>query len=272
MKMFLLALFTALFAFGSHAQADETEPITSPKDEWQLPALPEPGLIICVGDSHTVGVGSSQRDHSLGWVADLDRELAFVSSGWRTKNMGVSGITLMYLKGVINRSGIHNALPTIRLQRPRVVFIMLGTNDAQRKYAFYYSQYFFQQYADFIDDVKKVVVGRDGDGNEVHPYIIVCTPPPMNPVLHDKSREDGLRDMLPKIRALAEEKQVDLLDLHELIPSDGVYALDADCFGTDPWHMNNHGHRLLADAAFKKITGAEFVGPRPMPVSAVKIW
>ena len=118
--------------------------------------------IACVGDSITYGAGIRGRD-SLSYPAQLQKMLG---DRYEVKNFGRSGATLLY----------RGARPYVKTEeykasldfRPDIVFIMLGTNDTQKKSRAHLRD-FEKDYASLIASYRQL---------PSHPRIILLKPIP----------------------------------------------------------------------------------------------
>ncbi len=181
--------------------------------------------IACVGDSITYGAGIAGRDTNS-YPARLQKMLGH---RYEVKNFGRSGATLLY-------HGAHPYINTPEYEaslkfRPDIVFIMLGTNDTQKKSRDHLSD-FEKDYARLIASYRLL---------PSHPRIILLKPVPafnygdtvwISPELISKKIQ-------PLMEKVAFDHHLELIDLYH-------WFLDkADLF-SDKVHPNAAGAQRMA--------------------------
>ena len=204
--------------------------------------------IICIGDSITEGVGLG--DDSSVYYPSLLQE--FLGEDVIVFNEGVGGscVTMMELDG--QTCGLPYVLQpeydeALSLAGD-IYVIMLGTNDAQDgmhetediqdplKNLIAYEPLFETFYQYIIDGIKQVAPNA---------LIYLVTPVPVHHCIWRTHQESYLQQLLPHIRALAEQNNATLIDLHEefsKLPEEEL----ADLYQEDGLHPNASGAFLIA--------------------------
>ncbi len=169
--------------------------------------LAAPTKVACVGDSITYGMGIRDRAANS-YPAQLQKKLDATAPGaWEVKNFGVSAMTLMK-----NTNRPYTGRAEYRASvayGADVVIIMLGTND---------SKGMFRQLlpTDFVKDYRSLIDSYRAGQPEGRPRIILMLPPhcyltgevqhaPVGPVI--------TREVLPRIREVAQAEGLELIDL-----------------------------------------------------------
>ncbi|MBN1844905.1 MAG: hypothetical protein JW810_04420 [Sedimentisphaerales bacterium] len=191
-----------------------------------------PVRIACIGDSITFGAGIPQRE-SQSYPAQLG---ALVGASWDVRNFGVSGATLLrqgdlpYWK--------QQAFADALAFRPDVVIIKLGTNDSKPQ-NWRYKDQFPSDYADLIDQFAQL---------PSRPRVFICLPVPVFQDRWGITESIVRQEIIPVIRQIAREKDVDMIDLYE--------ALDGreDLF-PDKIHPNAEGAGVMARIIYQVLTG-----------------
>jgi len=185
----------------------------------------------CIGDSIT---------QAGGYVTAL--QAAFGKS-WEVTNFGVSGATLLK-KG----DKPYNRLPQFAqaLQRkPDVATIALGTNDSKPQNWSHKAE-FEADYKSIIEDLRKA------NGKVV---IYCCVPPP---AAGNKWGINGaiIKDeVAPLLRKVAKDTSCYVIDLQEPLTGKNCLA--------DGVHPNGEGHKLMAAAIYKALTGKQIAAEAP---------
>jgi Lysophospholipase L1 and related esterases len=188
--------------------------------------------VACLGDSITFGAGVTNRSQNA-YPAQLARILG---ENWEVKNHGVSGTTLM---NAGDRP--YQATPKFKAaleSKPDVAVIALGTNDSK-------PQNFESNPNDFVPSYRNLISKL----REANPEIVVylCLPVPPFPESY------GIRDsvitekIIPKIREVALEEKLALIDLHSALKG------RHDCF-PDKIHPNESGARIIAETVAAAIS------------------
>jgi lysophospholipase L1-like esterase len=202
--------------------------------------------VACVGDSITYGARLDDRDkHS--YPARLQ---ALLGEDYSVENFGVGGCTLIR-KGVPT---VWNELPKIKETNPDIIIIGLGTNDTcgmgtcgDRK-CWEHKDEFENDYKDLIDEFSKL---------PSRPQIFLCAPSPM--VLETSGlnseriagltiRKPRLQELIGMIKRVANEKNVQFIDLNE--PLDHRPELFTESDGV---HPNKDGYSAIAGLVYQKL-------------------
>ncbi len=171
-------------------------------------ALAAPTKIACVGDSITYGYTIHNREANS-YPAQLQRMLDASAPGqWEVKNFGVSAMTLM--KGT-SRPYMGRAEYRASVDyRADVVIIMLGTNDSNGMFRERIGQ-------DFLKDYRELLASYRAGREEGTPRIILMLPPKCyltGEVRHDPSEPVIQSSVVPRIRSIAAEEKLELIDLY----------------------------------------------------------
>lgn len=200
-----------------------------------------PWRVACVGDSLTYGAGLDARDRDA-YPAQLGRMLG---PDWEVRNFGWSGTTaLMASRGT--KAGLpYRGQPPFEEAlafEPHVVLMQFGTNDADPA--------LWRQHKDaFKKDYRAMI--RCFASLPSKPRIWLCFPTPLVPQGKNLRLKNLKDEVLPRIRELAEEEGLSLIDFFR--PLKGRWELFPD-----KAHPNAEGARLLADAVFEALKGHEF--------------
>jgi lysophospholipase L1-like esterase len=194
-----------------------------------LLADPDVIRVACVGDSITQGAGAEDGKSYPSQLQGL------LGAGWEVGNFGVSGRTLLK-KGDFpywREKAYQNALKF----RPRVVIIMLGTNDTKPQN--------WKHEAEFVADYSELV--KSFQALESKPKVFICRPCPVPEPGNFGIHEAGVREQIKRINALAAAMSLGVIDMHgalverpELLP--------------DRVHPNTEGAGAMAKAAFTVLT------------------
>jgi lysophospholipase L1-like esterase len=228
------SVYLACFLSASSAVATATTPPQAPILEQDYSA---PIRVACVGDSITQGMGTT-NSRLLSYPSQLGRML---SDKWNVRNFGVSGRTLLnsgdfpYQK----EGAFQDALNF----NPDVVIIMLGTNDTKPQ-NWKFKDQFASDYKSLVDKFKAL-------GS--HPRIFVCLPVPVPGNGNYGINEAGIQEEMPLIQNLAQNENLGVIDMHAALSGHD------NCF-PDRVHPNDDGARLMAEAAYKALTGNDFTG------------
>ncbi len=103
MKSVIVLFFVLILSFSSQAMGKDYQ-----------------GIIVCLGDSLTAGLGV---DYESSYPAQLQRKLGEQGYKYRVVNAGVSGET---------SSGTLSRLEWILMQKPDIVILEIGANDGLR--------------------------------------------------------------------------------------------------------------------------------------------
>ena len=197
-------------------------------------ATAEPIRVACVGDSITEGAGlrdAAKESYPAVLGATLGDEYA-------VKNFGVSGRTLLN-KGDAPYTGTSQYKAALAFE-PNIVVICLGTNDTKPQN--------WKHADDFIPNY--TAFAKAFTGLKSSPKVFLCLPVPAFP------GDFGIDDVriklgvLPKVRAVAKELQLPVIDLYEELG--GKKSLFPDQV-----HPNAQGAARIAQAVAKAIAKKE---------------
>jgi lysophospholipase L1-like esterase len=211
---------------------------TDPQEPIQEQDYTPPIRVACVGDSITVGMGTS-NSLFFSYPSQLGRMLG---EKWNVQNFGVSGRTLLnagdlpYQKEQAFQDALHF--------NPNVVIIMLGTNDSKPQ-NWKFKDQFAADYKDLVDKFQNLAS---------HPRIFLCLPVPVPGVGNYGINEPVMREEVPLIQNLAQTENLGVIDMHAALS-----GYDNDF--PDRVHPNDAGANLMAKAAYKTLTGNDFTGP-----------
>ncbi len=188
--------------------------------------------ISCVGNSITAG-SRLANPKTEAYPAQLQQLLG---SGYVVKNFGVSGRTVIR---DCDRS--YMATPAYRealKSEPDIVTIKLGTNDSRLPYRL--------QIDSFMADYKTLI--RSFQQLPTHPRIILLLP--VTSYLIDTMRQTEqaiVKLILPRIRQVAFEEKLELIDLHSITA--GMAAMFPDSL-----HPSAAGATILAKRVYEAIS------------------
>lgn len=195
--------------------------------------------LACIGDSITKGVGA---DRTACYAALIKNALG---SKWEVTNLGVSGATLL-------RNGdkpFHKLAQyaTALAIKPDVATIALGTNDTKPGN--------WEKRAEFTADYKAMIADlRNANSNVI---IYCCLPPPIGGNKWAMNGDVMKNDIIPLIRKIALDTNCHTIDLYEALDGKNGFA------ARDQVHPNNDGHKLMAAAVFKALTGRDMPAVPP---------
>ncbi len=200
--------------------------------------------LACVGDSITYGAGIQDRENNH-YPLQLGKMLG---NGWNTANFGVSGATLLQNGDKPYR--MEGAYRGALAFNPHVVIIMLGTNDTKPQNWKYND--------DFIDDYKELI--KDFAALPTRPRIWVCLPAPAFLERWGISDEVIREGIIPRVRRVAKEMGVGLIDLNTPLQGRGELF-------SDKIHPTAKGAGVMAREIFQAITGKKQTAFFPGEVS-----
>ena len=203
-------------------------------------------VVACVGDSITFGARlEDPTTHS--YPAQLQ---VLLGDKFLVHNLGVGGCTLI-LKG---KPTVWDQLSKIRTTKPDIVVVSLGTNDTcgmgtcgNRK-CWEYNDEYKKDYLDLIDTLSAL---------PSEPRIWVCAPSPMvleTPGL-SQERQEGLgirkprlQEIISWVKEVAEEKQIDFIDLNTpLDHRPELFTVE------DGVHPNQAGYHAIAKLIYQEL-------------------
>ena len=187
------------------------------------PANAQAVKVACIGDSITEG-SNVDLPAVNAYPIVLGRLLG---TNYQTRNFGVSGRTLLR-KGDFpywNEQAFRNATN----YGPKIVTIMLGTNDSK-----YYNWRYKDQFAPDLRDMIDVFANLPS-----HPRIFVSLPVPAYALQFDISPDVIKNEVIPIIKQVAKEKAVMTVDLYTALSG------RPELF-SDQIHPNLAGYALIA--------------------------
>lgn len=167
--------------------------------------------VACVGDSITAGYALKDPARDA-YPAQLARLLG---ADYEVRNFGVSAATLMDAGNFTYRT--RPAHDEALAWRPDVVVIALGTNDTK-------VDNIAKHPGDFVPSYRGLI-GRFRAANPAA-KIVLCLPPPAFPAGMGISEAVLVAEILPRIRQVAIEEQLTLLDLHTPLADAGALFPD----------------------------------------------
>lgn len=118
---------------------------------------------------------------------------------------------------------------------PDIVTIMIGGNECKEYNWNDHGSDFKKNYTSLVD----VFLGL-----KTTPRVILCTPAPISPDNFYKLSSDIMtNEVAPTIREIAKDKNLLLIDIHNEISK----IDDLSLFDKDKLHLNNKGHKIVAD-------------------------
>ena len=185
--------------------------------------------VSCVGDSITFGHGIKNIDDT--YPSQLGLTLG---TKYMVKNYGRSGATLLkrgdmpYWKQIEYKNAMHSD--------PKIVVIMLGTNDTKTQ-NWQYREDYIKDYTTLIHQFKSL---------PTKPKIWICLPPPAFKEVWGIRDSIIENDMIPMIKTIAHQTHVPIIDNNTLF-------LDKPQYFPDYIHPNEAGAKLLAQNVAKYI-------------------
>jgi|GEM_PF-902615 len=202
---------------------------------------PNDVVVACVGDSITEGAGTS-----AGW--NYPSQLArMLGKGWIVKNFGVSGTTMLKTgdSPYENTPAYQGALAS----KPRVVIIMLGTNDGKPQ-NWSHKKNYYSDYREMVEHFQAL---------DTKPHVYVCHPCPAPDGGNWGINEEAVLEEIPQIDKIAKEKKTSIINMHEALAGHPEFL-------PDHVHPNNAGATIMAKTAYHALTGGEFEREVPAPV------
>lgn len=236
----LFSLAFAMFSMSCSSSNSSEEPQKKP----EIPKEPEvtavraqqPVNIVCIGNSITAGYGSST--FSKAWPGQLGKLLG---SGYSVLNCGVSGTTMFkdYDESFWNTSSFAEA----KNANPQILFIALGTNDADPWRWNRSNAHFKSDYLDMVAQFRQN--GRD-------PIIYVCLAPP----LFGKDEQNNCveQSLIPAQKEIAEQIGAYIIDYHTPLLNNSKEFPDGV-------HPDDKGAALLANIAYQRIKETQIIKP-----------
>lgn len=188
--------------------------------------------VASIGNSITFGHGIKDRIKNA-YPEQLGRMLG---KGYTVKNFGVSGRTLLS-KGnfpYIETKAFEEALAF----NPDIVIIKLGTNDS-KDFNWVYKDDFEKDYHNLLEQFASL---------SSRPAIYMCLAVPVFEKGKRISAEVVTNEVNPKIRKIARDYKIPLIDLYTPLLDKGDYFPDAI-------HPNGKGAGEMAKIVYKALTG-----------------
>ena len=190
--------------------------------------------VACIGNSITQGSGI-KNPRVDGYPAVLQRLLG---DKYKVYNMGLGGRTLLN-KGdrpYMKEQRYKDALAL----NPDIVVIKLGTNDTKTKNWVHSDE--------FMADMDTLITSFERLPSS--PKIYLCIPVPVVETKWTINDSTMVNGVIPKIKAMAEKKQLPLIDLRTPL-------LDFPQYFPDKIHPNESGAIIIAREVYKALTGRE---------------
>jgi lysophospholipase L1-like esterase len=192
--------------------------------------------IACVGNSITAGARLTHPEKNA-YPAQLQQMLG---EGYQVTNFGVSGRTVLRNcdRSYMATPAYKNALNS----NPNIVFIKLGTNDSRMPFRLQVDSFFIADYKTLIHSFKEL---------PTHPRIILLLP--VSSYITDTMRQtDGAitKLILPRIRQVAYDEKLELVDLHSITAESGSTFPDS-------LHPSSLGATTIAKRLYEVITTKE---------------
>jgi lysophospholipase L1-like esterase/pimeloyl-ACP methyl ester carboxylesterase len=187
--------------------------------------------ISCIGNSITAGARITHPE-KMAYPAQLQELLG---SGYEVKNFGVSGRTV--IKDCDRSYMATPAYQEALKSNPDIVTIKLGTNDSRLPYRL--------QIDSFMADYKTLI--RSFQKLPTHPRIILLLP--VTSYITDTMRHAEIaiaKQILPRIRQVAFEEKLELIDLHSI-------TADMPATFPDSLHPSSLGATILAKRIYEVI-------------------
>ncbi len=204
--------------------------------------------ILCFGDSNTYGLipkGGGRYAWGIRWTSILNEKLGL--ENYRVIEEGLCGRTTVFDDPLREgRCGIQMLPAVLETHNPiDITVVMLGTNDCKTIYGIT---------ADFIGKgISKIINQIRINAGESK--ILLISP------IHLGA--DVWKDEYdPEFSALSVATSKALADVYQKVcENENIYFLDASSYAEpssiDQEHLDEEGHRLLADAIFNKIMEIE---------------
>ncbi len=204
--------------------------------------------ILCFGDSNTYGLIPKEGGRypwGTRWTSILNEKLGL--GNYRVIEEGLCGRTTMFDDPLREgRAGIQMLPAVLETNNPiDITVVMLGTNDCKTIYG---------ATADFIGKGISKIINRIRI-NAGESKILLISP------IH-LGADVWKNEYDPDFSALSVATSKELANIYlKVCENENIYFLDASSYAnpssTDQEHLDKEGHRLLADAVFKKISEIE---------------
>jgi len=200
--------------------------------------------VACVGDSITAGYALADPARDA-YPAQLARLLG---ADYEVRNFGVSAATLMDAGNYTYRT--RPAHDEALAWAPDVVVIALGTNDTK-----------VDNIAKHPDDFIPSYRGLIGRFRAANPSakIVLCLPPPAFPEAMGIAESVLVAEILPRIRAVATEEKLTLLDLHTPLANAALHFPDK--IHPDPEAAGRIARLVYGEVMFSTTLPAQSLDP-----------
>ena len=173
-------------------------------------------LYVAIGDSAAQGIGASRPDRS--YVGQLATRLRDTTGRTiRVVNLAVSGATV----GL----ALRDQVPRLRSLKADIITVSIGANDV----ADWDPARFEREYAELLAALPDHAIVAD------------------LPSFHVLPRRHAVAQANVMIRKLAEERGIELVDLHDRTHTQGGWGIVTQ-FSGDLFHPNDRGYKIWADA------------------------
>ncbi len=190
-----------------------------------------PTKIACVGDSITYGSGIKGRD-SLAYPQQMQRMLG---KKYKIENFGVSGATM--LKNGNKPYWKQNEYQQALTFKPKIVVLMLGTNDSKPINWDTYKDEFEKDYNEMISNFQQL---------KSKPKIYIGLPPPVIKNRWGIQKEIVEGVLLEILEKIALENNLEVIDFYSMLKN-------IDTMIPDNIHPNADGAERMAVTAVSKI-------------------
>lgn len=195
-------------------------------------ALPPEGTAVCIGDSLTSGKIPTYDDANA-WPEYLQERL---DGSWQVVNLGVIGATLSDRGGTPYRS--TGNLDRVAGYDPEVVFIMLGTNDAES--SIWNAEAYRRELAALVDEVR-------GYAPMTHVVLMAPTRAFCEKSSYFPIDDERLRvEVREGVAYVAEQKGAQFVDLYE-------FTKDHRAWFPDTLHPATMGNQEIASYLYMQV-------------------
>jgi len=190
-----------------------------------------PIKIACIGDSITYGSGIKGRD-SLAYPQQMQ---GMFGKKYKIQNFGVSGATMLKKgnKPYWNQPEYQQSLDF----KPKLVILMLGTNDSKPVNWDNYKNEFEKDYNEMISNFQQL---------KSKPKIYIGLPPPVIKNRWGIQKEIVEGELMEILNRLATENNLELIDFYSMLEN-------RDEMIPDNIHPNADGAKRMAITAVSKI-------------------
>ncbi len=187
--------------------------------------------IACIGDSNTDG-WPGELDYTS-YTNYLQEKLG---SAYTVLNFGKFNTTATFS---MDDPYIENAAYKKAIKaEPDIVTVMLGANDCK--------DYNWDSHGKDLRKDYSALVERFLELG-THPKVVLCTPAPIHPDnIYKLNSKIMANEVAPVIREIAKEKNLVLIDVFKAVSE----MDDLSLFDADKLHLNNKGHKVVADLLY----------------------